>query len=144
MVAVVDASNAAELGVDVDASLFGRAMVVRRAEPIKAECVVRGYLAGSGWAEYQRSGVICGVALPPGLRESERLEAPIFTPTTKAEPPEHDAPITFEELEQHVGAETANVLKVRSLALFRYAADYGRTARPPDCRHEVRVRHAGR
>ena len=124
MVAVLDASNAAELGVDADASFFGRAMVVRRAEPIKAECVVRGYLAGSGWAEYQRDGVICGVALPPGLRESERLEAPIFTPTTKAEPPEHDAPITFEELEQRVGAETANVLKVRSLALYGYAADY--------------------
>ena len=126
MVAVLDAGNAAALGVEVDRSFFGRSMVVRRAEPVKVECVVRGYLAGSGWAEYQRSGSVCGIPLPDGLSQCERLPEPIFTPTTKAEPPEHDAPLTHEQLEQQVGAEMANVLKLRSLALYQYAA--GRAA----------------
>ena len=123
MVGVLDAASAAELGVDADRSLFGRSMVVRGAEPLKVECVVRGYLAGSGWAEYQRSGSICGIPLPAGLRQSEQLPETIFTPTTKAEPPEHDAPLTYRQTEELVGAEMANVLKLRSLALYRYAAE---------------------
>ncbi len=123
MIAVLDADSAAELDVDVDASLFGRSMVVRRAEPLKVECVVRGYLAGSGWADYQRDGSICGIQLPAGLRQAEQLPEAIFTPTTKAEPPEHDAPLTYQQVEQLVGAETANALKLRSLALYRYAVE---------------------
>jgi phosphoribosylaminoimidazole-succinocarboxamide synthase len=122
MISVLDAGNAGELGLDVDRSFFGRSMVVRRAAPIKVECVVRGYITGSGWTEYQQSGSVCGVELPSGLRQCEQLPEPIFTPTTKAEPPEHDAPLTYGELEQQVGTELANVLKLRSLALFRYAA----------------------
>ena len=109
--------------MDAHRSLFGRSMVVRRAEPLKVECVVRGYLAGSGWAEYQRSESICGIPLLAGLRQSEQLPEPIFTPTTKAEPPEHDAPLTYRQTEELVGAEMANVLKLRSLALYRYAAE---------------------
>ena len=123
MISVLDATNAGELGLDVDPSFFGRSMVVRRAAPIKVECVVRGYITGSGWTEYQQSGSVCGIELPPGLRQCEQLPEPIFTPTTKAEPPEHDAPLTYEQLEHQVGAELANVLKLRSLALFGYAAE---------------------
>ncbi len=123
MIAVLDAASAAELGVDISASLFGRSMVVRRAEPLKVECVVRGYLAGSGWTDYQRDGSICGIQLPAGLRQAEQLPEPIFTPTTKAEPPEHDAPLTYQQVEQLVGAEMANVLKLRSLALYGYGVE---------------------
>ena len=123
MISVLDAANAGELGLDVDRSFFGRSMVVRRAAPIKVECVVRGYITGSGWTEYQQSGSVCGIELPPGLRQCERLPEPIFTPTTKAEPPEHDSPLTYEEVEQQVGPELANVLKLRSLALFGYASN---------------------
>ena len=123
MISVLDAGNAGELGLDVDRSFFGRSMVVRRAAPIKVECVVRGYITGSGWTEYQQSGSVCGIELPPGLRQCEQLPEPIFTPTTKAEPPEHDAPLTYEQVEQQVGPELANVLKLRSLALFGYASN---------------------
>jgi phosphoribosylaminoimidazole-succinocarboxamide synthase len=125
VVAVVEAGNARELGLDVDASFFGRAMVVRRAEPVKVECVVRGYITGSGWAEYQRSGTVTGIKLPEGLRQSEQLFEPIFTPTTKADEG-HDMPMTFEEVEAFVGPEMANVLKLRSLALYRYGAEVAR------------------
>ncbi len=122
MISVLDAANAGELGLDVDRSFFGRSMVVRRAAPIEVECVVRGYITGTGWTEYQQSGSVCGIELPRGLRQCEQLPEPIFTPQTKAEPPEHDAPLTYEEVEQQVGAELANVLKLRSLALFGYAS----------------------
>ena len=84
MIAVLDASNAAALGVDADPSFFGRSMVVRKAEPLLVECVVRGYLAGSGWASYQKGEPVSGITLPPGLQQCERLFEPIFTPTTKA------------------------------------------------------------
>ena len=100
-------------------------MVVRKAEPILVECVVRGYLVGSGWAEYQRSGSVCGIELPEGLHEAQQLIDPLFTPTTKAEEG-HDEPMTYEEVEALVGVETANVLKLRSLALYGYAAGVAR------------------
>ncbi|MEE8422831.1 MAG: phosphoribosylaminoimidazolesuccinocarboxamide synthase, partial [Dehalococcoidia bacterium] len=122
MIAVLDEDNAHELHVDAGAEFFGRSMVVRRAEPLKIECVVRGYITGSGWSDYQASGAVCGIALPPGLRQCEMLPEPLFTPTTKAEPPEHDAPMTYEQAEELFGPEIANALKVRSLALYRYAA----------------------
>jgi len=123
MVAVLEPSNAAEYGLaGVDPAFFGRSMVVRKAEPLPVECVVRGYVAGSGWSEYQRSGMITGISLPAGLQQSGRLFEPIFTPTSKAETG-HDMPMTFEEVIALIGEEQANVLRLRSLAIYRYAAD---------------------
>jgi phosphoribosylaminoimidazole-succinocarboxamide synthase len=98
-----------------------RSMLVRRAERIDAECVVRGYLAGSGWAEYQRSGSVVGHAMPAGLREADRLPEPIFTPSTKAEVG-HDENISREQLAAMVGADLARELEERSLALYRAGA----------------------
>lgn len=94
-----------------------RSMLVRRAERVDAECVVRGYLAGSGWAEYGRTGEVCGHALPSGLRESERLPEPIFTPSTKAEVG-HDENISRAQLADLVGADLARQLEERSIALY--------------------------
>jgi phosphoribosylaminoimidazole-succinocarboxamide synthase len=94
-----------------------RSMLVRRAERVDAECVVRGYLAGSGWAEYGRSGEVCGHPLPTGLRESERLPEPIFTPSTKAEVG-HDENISRDQLADLVGADLARELEERSIALY--------------------------
>lgn len=120
-IAVLDERNAEEFGV-TDPAYFGRSMVMRRGDVLKVECVVRGYLVGSGWKEYQEHGSVCGVALPAGLRMADRLLEPIFTPSTKAEPPAHDAPMTYEEVEALLGPETANAVKLRSLALYRYGA----------------------
>jgi phosphoribosylaminoimidazole-succinocarboxamide synthase len=97
--------------------LAGRAMLVRRAERIDAECVVRGYLAGSGWAEYRRDGMVGGHRLPTGLREAERLPEPIFTPSTKAEVG-HDENITRDQLAEMVGGGLARQLEERSLAAY--------------------------
>ncbi|HEX3219365.1 MAG TPA: phosphoribosylaminoimidazolesuccinocarboxamide synthase [Candidatus Limnocylindria bacterium] len=102
--------------------LDGRVMLVRRAQRIDAECVVRGYIAGSGWAEYQRSGSVVGHALPEGLREADQLPEPIFTPSTKAEVG-HDENITRQQLAGMVGAELASELEERSLALYRAGAE---------------------
>ena len=101
--------------------LAGRSMLVHRAERIDAECVVRGYLAGSGWAEYRRSGVVGGHALPNGLREADRLPEPIFTPSTKAEVG-HDENITRAQLAEMVGDELAAELERLSLAVYRAGA----------------------
>jgi phosphoribosylaminoimidazole-succinocarboxamide synthase len=101
--------------------LAGRTTLARRAERIDAECVVRGYLAGSGWAEYQRSGSMLGHALPAGLREADRLPEPIFTPSTKAEVG-HDENITRDQLASMIGADLARELEERSLALYRAGA----------------------
>ncbi len=125
MVAVLEAGAAAAYGAPDDPQLVGRSMVVRKAEPILVECVVRGYLVGSGWAEYQRSGSVCGIELPEGLQEAQQLVDPLFTPTTKAAEG-HDMPMTYEEVEEFVGPDTANVLKLRSLALYGYAAGVAR------------------
>jgi phosphoribosylaminoimidazole-succinocarboxamide synthase len=103
--------------------LDGRAMLVRRTEPIPIECVVRGYLSGSGWKDYQRSGAVCGIPLPPGLRESDRLPEPIFTPSTKAATG-HDENISFEETMARVGRPLAERLRDTSLAIYRRAAEY--------------------
>jgi len=97
--------------------LTGRSMLVRRAKRVDAECVVRGYLAGSGWAEYQRSGMVCGHPLPDGLREADRLPEPIFTPSTKAEVG-HDENITRDQLGDLVGPGLARELEDRSIALY--------------------------
>ena len=99
----------------------GRAMLVRKAEVLPVECVVRGYLSGSGWKSYRESGEICGVKLPAGLRESDRLPQPIFTPTTKADAG-HDEPITFEETAAILGEARARQIREVSLALYDFAA----------------------
>ena len=104
--------------------LAGRAMLVHRTVPLKAEFVVRGYLAGSGWAEYQRSGSICGHALPKGLREADRLPEPMLTPTTKAPAGQHDEPITIKQLAHRVGTEVASKAGAEALALYNHAAAY--------------------
>ena len=104
----------------------GRAMLVKRAQVAPIECVVRGYLAGSGWNEYQKSGSICGVELPAGLRESDKLPQPIFTPTTKADA-SHDEPIDFDQVIRICGVENALKLRDVSLALYSFAADYAST-----------------
>ncbi|HEX6128489.1 MAG TPA: phosphoribosylaminoimidazolesuccinocarboxamide synthase [Candidatus Limnocylindria bacterium] len=101
--------------------LAGRVTLARRARRIDAECVVRGYLAGSGWAEYRRSGMVGGHRLPEGLREADRLPEPIFTPSTKAEVG-HDENITRDQLAEMVGADLARELEERSLALYRAGA----------------------
>jgi phosphoribosylaminoimidazole-succinocarboxamide synthase len=103
------------------AALEGRAMIVRRAEPIPIECVVRGYISGSGWKDYQKTGGICRVPLPAGLRESDRLPEPIFTPSTKATTG-HDENISFEETVDRIGRPLAERLRDISLELYRRAA----------------------
>ena len=101
--------------------LAPRSMLVRRAERVDAECVVRGYLAGSGWAEYRRDGTVCGHRLPDGLREADRLPEPIFTPSTKAEVG-HDENISRDQLADLVGADLARALEDRSIALYQEGA----------------------
>ena len=102
----------------------GRSMLVRKATVFPVECVVRGYPAGSGLKDYQTSGAVCGIALPPGLRESDRLPEPIFTPATKAEVGLHDENISEAEAGRRIGADTIQRLKAISLELYRRAADY--------------------
>jgi len=103
--------------------LVGRTTLCRKAAVVPIECVIRGYLAGSGWQEYQRSGTVCGIRLPAGLVESSRLPEPIFTPATKAEEG-HDENISFERTVELVGRELAEELRRRSLDVFRRGAEY--------------------
>jgi len=105
--------------------LRGRSMLVQRAEMFPVECVVRGYLSGSGWKEYKASGSVCGIKLPTGLRESQQLPEPIFTPATKATTG-HDENISFEHMSQLVDPEDARRLHDLSLAIYKKAADYAR------------------
>ena len=115
------------LHVDAEV-LTGRSMLVRKAERIDVECVVRGYLAGSGWASYQKTGEICGQKLPAGLRESERLPELLFTPTTKAEQGEHDEPISIEQMRDEVGSALTDRLIDASFALFNAASQHAENA----------------
>jgi phosphoribosylaminoimidazole-succinocarboxamide synthase len=108
-----------------DAQLQGRSMMVVRGDMFPVECVVRGYLSGSGWKEYKTSGKVCGISLPAGLRESDQLPEPIFTPATKATTG-HDINISFEEMCQIVDPEEGRKLRDLSLELYRRAADYAR------------------
>lgn len=103
-------------------SLEGRSMVIRKCEVVPIECVVRGYLDGSGWKEYQENGCVCGISLPSGLQQGARLDPPIFTPATKEETG-HDINISFEQMVQIVGAETAQELAQRSVELYRNGAE---------------------
>jgi phosphoribosylaminoimidazole-succinocarboxamide synthase len=103
--------------------LNGRSMLVKKAKPIPVECVVRGYLSGSGWKEYQRSQSICGIKLPKGLRESDRLPQPIFTPATKEEAG-HDVNVTQEYIEDAIGKDITGKLKDISLQIYKKASQY--------------------
>jgi phosphoribosylaminoimidazole-succinocarboxamide synthase len=98
-------------------------MLVSKAEVLPVECVVRGYLAGSAWREYQESGAVCGIELPPDLREADRLPEPIFTPATKATSG-HDINISFEEVERILPKEIASQIKEKSMAVFSHASDF--------------------
>ena len=104
--------------------LEGRSMLVRKAAPLPVECIVRGYLSGSGWADYQRSGEICGQPLPKGLVESQKLPAPLFTPSTKAECGAHDMNIPFTAMESLVGADIARLVREVSLKVYQRASEY--------------------
>jgi phosphoribosylaminoimidazole-succinocarboxamide synthase len=106
------------------AMLEGRSMLVRKAHPLPVECIVRGYLSGSGWADYQRTGEICGQPLPKGLVESQKLPEPLFTPSTKAERGMHDVNIPFADMEILLGAEMAKLIREVSLMLYTRAAAY--------------------
>ena len=108
---------------DVPAEFAGRAIRVRRLDMLKVECIARGYLTGGGKTEYDRTGAISGVPLPPGLVEAAKLPEPIFTPTTKAPAGQHDAPMTFDEVVQAVGRETAEAIRDITLAVYRRGAD---------------------
>ncbi len=100
--------------------LEGRSMLVRKTEPLKVECIVRGYLAGSGWKEYKKTGSICGIPLPEGLKEADRLPEPIFTPSTKAEEGMHDENISFEEAKRILGDEIAEKVREISLEIYEF------------------------
>src|SRR5205085_399555 len=103
--------------------LRGRSMLVKKAQVVPVECVARGYLAGSGWKEYARSHTVCGIPLPHGLHQCDKLPAPIFTPATKEESG-HDVNIGFDEMTTRVGADTAKELRDKTLALYTSAAQY--------------------
>jgi phosphoribosylaminoimidazole-succinocarboxamide synthase len=106
--------------------LNGRSMIVKKAKVVPIECVVRGYLSGSGWKEYQQSGTVCGIRLPEGLVESDKLPEPIFTPATK-EDEGHDENISFERMIEEVGEEVATELRDRSLAIYQQGAEFAAT-----------------
>lgn len=108
-----------------EADLRGRSMMVRRTDVFPVECVVRGYLSGSGWKDYQRTGQVCGHQLPPGLRESDQLARPIFTPATKAETG-HDENISEQQMGAIIGSEVTEFLRDVSLRLYQEASEYGR------------------
>ncbi len=123
-----------------------RAFVARRLKPLPIEAIARGYLAGSGWKEYQRTGSICGVALPPGLREAEQLPQPIFTPSTKAPAGTHDENIAFAEAEKILGATYAQQVRDKAIELYTEAARYARSRGIiiADTKFEFGTDHTGR
>jgi phosphoribosylaminoimidazole-succinocarboxamide synthase len=115
----------ASLPAEVKTALAKRAMIVKKAQPLAVECIVRGYLAGSGWKEYRKSQTVCGSPLPAGLQESSELPEPIFTPSTKAETG-HDENISFAEAQKILGADIANQARDLSLKIYTFARDYAR------------------
>lgn len=105
----------------------GRSMLVKKLNMLPVECIVRGYITGSGWADYQKTGGICGIQLPVGLQESEKLQTPLFTPSTKAELGEHDENISFEKAVKLLGAELAEKVRDKTIAIYSKCADYALT-----------------
>lgn len=104
-----------------------RSMLVQKTDKIEIECIVRGYLSGSGWKEYKKSQSICGIQLPTGLQESEKLPEPIFTPTTKEEGGKHDENITFDEMAERIGRPLSETLKAKSIEIYKAAVEYAKT-----------------
>ncbi|SDE96740.1 phosphoribosylaminoimidazolesuccinocarboxamide synthase [Phytopseudomonas seleniipraecipitans] len=119
---VEDVVPAAELPL-----VEGRAVVAKRLKPVAVEAIVRGYIVGSGWKEYQKSGTVCGIQLPAGLKEAAKLPQPIFTPSTKAAVGDHDENISFEQCEAIIGAELAAKVRDTSIALYVAAVEYAAT-----------------
>ncbi len=119
---VEDVVPAAELPL-----VEGRAVVAKRLKPVAVEAIVRGYIVGSGWKEYQKSGTVCGIALPVGLKEAAKLPEPIFTPSTKAAVGDHDENISFAQCEVIIGAELAAKVRDTSIALYKAAVEYAAT-----------------
>jgi len=115
------------VSADEAAQVHGRAVVAKRLEPILVEAVVRGYLIGSGWKDYQDSGAVCGITLAPGLRQAEKLPEPIFTPAAKAEIGAHDENISFDQMCARIGTELAETIRAVSIRLYQEAAEYAAT-----------------
>ena len=124
-ISVVNDTLVEGVPVELPRELVGRAMLVWKADRIDVECIVRGYLSGSGWKDYNVEGAISGVSLPRGLKESQQLFEPIFTPTTKADEG-HDLPMTFEDVVEMTDERVANAMALRSLAVYRYGRDYAK------------------
>ncbi len=106
-------------------SLYGRSIIVKKAKPVKVECIVRGFITGSGWRSYKKSGQVCGIELPDNLKQSQELENPLFTPTTKAEEG-HDENITFEEMKDQIGSDLAKKIKDVSISIYEKAKEYAK------------------
>ena len=119
----LDSIGLAEVEVN---QLEGRAIVVKKLTPLPVEAIVRGYIIGSGWKDYQRSGAVCGITLPAGLQQAQQLPEPIFTPSTKAEAGEHDENISFEHAVELLGSGLAEKVRRLSLAIYQQAAEYAR------------------
>ena len=116
------------LPAGVDLALYARRSVIcKRLKPIPFEAIARGYLIGSGWKDYQATGQLCGITLPAGLRQAEQLPEPIFTPSTKAAPGQHDENIDFDSVVNQVGSELASQVRDATLAIYRFAAEYAAT-----------------
>jgi phosphoribosylaminoimidazole-succinocarboxamide synthase len=122
---LADGTSEDDLPFELPRELIGRSTIVRKAERLPVECIVRGYMAGSAWSEYQERGTVCGVRMPPGISESEPFPEPLFTPTTKADVG-HDENLTSEEYVSLLGTEVANAVRLRSLALYKYGAEFAR------------------
>jgi len=120
---LADGSEADKLPFELPRELLGRSTIVEKAERLDVECIARGYLTGSAWSEYQKTGTVCGLRVPPGMAESEQFPEPLFTPTTKAEVG-HDENMSYKQLVDQIGAEVANAIKLRTLAIYQYAAQY--------------------
>jgi phosphoribosylaminoimidazole-succinocarboxamide synthase len=120
---LADGSEADELPFDLPRELLGRSTIVKKAQRLDVECIARGFLAGSAWAEYRQSGTVSGVRMPARMTESEQFPEPIFTPTTKAEVG-HDENMSYSEMVDLVGPEAANALRLRTLAIYKFAAQY--------------------
>lgn len=118
---------ASVVAADEKGQVDGRAVVVRKLKPLPVEAIVRGYIVGSGWKEYKKSGTVCGMALPTGLREADKLPEPIFTPSTKADVGDHDINISFERMVELLGNGLANQVRDVSLKLYTFAAEYALT-----------------
>ena len=126
------------------AELEGRTMLVKKSIPAPVECIVRGYLVGSGWKDYQQTGTVCGIPLPRGLVEASRLDHPIFTPSTKAPVGAHDVNITFDEMIGKVGKKRAEAMRDATIAIYSRAHEYGGKEGHHHRRYQARIRHRRR